>query len=90
MRSLKFGYVLHGRRNIPLIPLSLRTGGKWMEFWAYVDSGAFYTIFDDKISEILDIDLIKGRKVFGVVGDGGHIPIYLHKIGVKIENDEFA
>ncbi len=56
MRSIEFGYVLHRRRDVPIIPVGLRTGGKWKEVWAYVDSGSFYTIFEDKIDEILDIE----------------------------------
>lgn len=90
MCSLEFGYALHRRRNIPLIPVGLRTGGKWKEVWAYVDSGSFYTIFDDKVAEISDIELIMGEKLLAVVGDGSFIPIYLHKVGMKIGEDEFG
>ena len=90
MRSIEFKYALHKRRNVPLIPVSLRTGGKWREVWAYVDSGSFYTIFDDKVAEILDINLITGEKVLAVVGDGSFIPIYLHKVGMRIGEDEFG
>jgi hypothetical protein len=90
MRSIEFRYAIHKRRDIPLIPVSLRTGGKWKEVWAYIDSGSFYTIFDDKVAEILDIDLTSGEKVSAVVGDGGFIPIYLHTVGIKIGEDEFG
>ena len=90
MRSLEFRYALHRRRDIPLIPVSLRTGGKWKEVWAYVDSGSFYSIFDDKVAEILDINLTAGEKVLAVVGDGSFIPIYLHPVGIRIGDDEFG
>ena len=90
MRSIEFKYALHRRRDIPLIPVSLRTGGKWKEVWAYVDSGSFYSIFDDRVAEILDINLTEGEKVLAVVGDGSFIPIYLHKVGIKIGEDEFG
>jgi len=90
MRSIEFKYALHRRRDIPLIPVSLRTGRKWKEVWAYVDSGSFYSIFDDKVAEILDINLTEGEKVLAVVGDGSFIPIYLHKVGIKIGEDEFG
>ncbi|MDM8538572.1 hypothetical protein QUF70_17590 [Desulfobacterales bacterium HSG17] len=90
MHSLEFKYAYHRMRSIPLIPVSLRTGGKWMEVWAYVDSGSFYTIFDDKIAEILNIKLDTGQKTFVVVGNGSYIPVYLHKIGMKIGTDEFG
>ncbi|MBM4333998.1 MAG: hypothetical protein FJ117_22745 [Deltaproteobacteria bacterium] len=90
MRSVEFRYALHRRRDVPLIPVSLRTGGKWKEVWAYIDSGPFYSIFDDKIAEILDINLPAGEKVLAVVGDGGFIPIYLHTVGIRIGEDEFS
>lgn len=90
MRSIEFRYALHRRRNLPLIPVSLRTGGKWKEVWAYVDSGSFYTIFDDKVAEILDISLTEGEKVLAVIGDGSFIPIYLHTVGMRIGEDEFS
>lgn len=90
MRSLEFRYARHRLRDIPLIPVSLRTGGKWKEFWAYVDSGSFYSIFDDKVAEVLDIDLTNGKKVLAVVGDGSFIPIYLHSVGIRIGEDEFG
>lgn len=90
MYSIEFNYALHKRRNIPLIPVGLRTGGKWRNVWAYVDSGSTYTIFDDKVAEILDINLTKGEKVLAVVGDGSFIPIYLHTVGMRIAEDEFG
>ena len=90
MHSIEFSYALHRRRDVPLIPVSLRTGGKWREVWAYVDSGSFYSIFDDKVAEILDIDLTTGEKILAVVGDGSFIPIYLHKVGIRIGEDEFG
>ena len=90
MRSVEFRYALHRRRDVPLIPVSLRTGGKWKEVWAYVDSGSFYSIFDEKVAEILDINLTAGEKVLAVVGDGSFIPIYLHTVGIRIGDDEFS
>jgi predicted aspartyl protease len=90
MRFIEFRYAVHRRRDVPIIPVSLRTKGKWKEVWAYVDSGSFYSIFDDKVAEILDIDLTTGDKVMAVVGDGSFIPIYLHTVGIKIGNDEFG
>ena len=90
MHSIEFGYARHKRRDIPLIPVRLRSGGKWNEIWSYVDSGSFYSIFDDKIADLLSLNLLSGEKVLAVVGDGSFIPIYLHRVGIRIGNDEFA
>ena len=90
MHTLEFNYARHPRRDIPLIPIKLRTTGKWREVWVYVDSGSFYSIFDEKIAEILDIDIYEGEKLFAVVGDGSFIPIYFHKVGIKFADYEFG
>jgi hypothetical protein len=31
VRSVEFNYARHRQRDIPLVPVSLRTGGKWSE-----------------------------------------------------------
>ena len=82
MRSLEFNYARHRQRDIPLVPISLRTHGKWSEVWAYADSGSFYTLFDLK--------LLEGEKVLAVVGDGSFIPVFLHKVGMRLGTDEFS
>jgi predicted aspartyl protease len=54
-----------------------------------VDSGAFYSIFDDKVAELLGIEVQEGKRMLAVVGDGSFIPFYLHKVRIKLEEDEF-
>jgi hypothetical protein len=90
MPSLEFNYARHRQRDIPIVPVSLRTRGKWSEVWAYVDSGSFYTLFDDKVADLLDLKLLEGEKVLAVLGDGSFIPVYLHQVGMRIGIDEFA
>ena len=90
MRVIEFAYARHRRRDVPLIPVNLRTGGKWKELWAYVDSGSFYTIFDDKVAELLDVEVSAGERILAVVGDGSFIPIYLHRVGFRVGDDEFG
>lgn len=89
MYSVEFDYARHRKRDIPLIPISLRSKNSWVEVWAYVDSGAFYTIFDDKVAELLGIEVHEGRRMLAVVGDGSFIPFYLHKMRMRLEEDEF-
>ena len=60
------------------------------KIWSYVDSGSFYSVFDDKIADLLRLNLLTGEKVLAVVGDGSFIPIYLHLVGIRVGNDEFA
>lgn len=90
MRFIEFRYARHSKRDVPLVPVGLRTGGKWNEVWAYADSGSFYSIFDDKVADLLGLDLPRGERVMAVVGDGSFIPLYLHKVGIRLGPDEFA
>ena len=89
MYSVEFDYARHRKRAVPLIPISLRSKNSWVEVWAYVDSGASYSIFDDKVAELLGIELEDGKRMLAVVGDGSFIPLYLHKVRMKLEEDEF-
>jgi hypothetical protein len=63
MYSVEFDYARHRKHDIPLIPISLRSKNSRVEVWAYVDSGAFYTIFDDKVAELLGIEIHEGRRM---------------------------
>lgn len=85
MRVIKFPYTVHKGISIPLIPLSLRINKTWRRFWTFVDSGATFSIF--KVSEIedLDFDFRKGKLVNVQVGDGGFIPVYLHKFDMILD-----
>lgn len=75
---------------VPMIPLKLKGKDRWFEFWAFVDSGATYSIFASKEGEALGIDFRQGKKTMVVVGDGGYIPVYLFKIPVCIGEFEFT
>ena len=74
----------------PIVPLEIQTkSGEWIEFHAYIDSGAGYSVFHADHAEVLGIQLEDGRKIFFTVGDGAQIPAYVHKILVKFAGKEF-
>lgn len=89
MRSLKFPYTIHKGVTLPHIPLGLKIGKMWYRFWAFVDSGATFSIF--KASEIEDLGFSykSGRLVNVQVGDGGFIPVCLHELKMTLDNFEF-
>lgn len=89
MRSVKFPYTVHKGLSMPYIPLTLKIGKTPRRFWAYVDSGSTFSIF--KVSEIVDLDFDykKGKLVNVQVGDGGFIPVYLHKIEISFDDVDF-
>jgi hypothetical protein len=57
MRTLEFSYTPYKEIFIPTIPLQLKNGEQWFELWAFVDSGATYSIFSAKEAFSMNIDL---------------------------------
>ncbi len=50
----------------------------------YVDTGAFVSIFTLNEAAGLGLNYHKGKETFVTVGDGGLIPVYLHRLPVQI------
>lgn len=76
--------------NEPIIPLEmLSKSGEWIEFHAYIDSGAGYSVFHSDHAEVLGLQLEKGHKIYFTVGDGAKIPAYIHKVEVKFAGKKF-
>lgn len=79
MRSIVFPYAVHKGIKIPSIPLALKISGQWRKFWAFVDSGATFSIFKAEEVESFDFPWQKGSLKHVQVGDGSFIPVYLHQ-----------
>jgi hypothetical protein len=47
MLAVVYPYTILAGRRSPLMPLGLGYQGKWQRVQAYMDSGAFYSCFDD-------------------------------------------
>lgn len=74
----------------PIIPLDIQAkSGVWIEFHAYIDSGAGFSVFHSDDAQVLGLKLEQGRKIFFTVGDGSQIPAYIHKVPVKFAGEEF-
>lgn len=90
MRIIKLKYAIWKGIKVPIIPLELCYREEWKTVWAYVDSGATYSIFDLDTALRLGIEDIKiGERVDLRVGDGDFLPVYLHRISVRIEGEKF-
>jgi len=74
----------------PIVTLEIYSPPRWIEFEAYVDSGATFSIFHKNIADILDIDYKKGRLLKVIVGDGNTICVYIHKLLVRFNNRKFV
>lgn len=89
-QPIVFGYKLVAGWWSPMISAGVDLGGTWQPVELYVDSGASYTILRPKVAQELGFDWVSGRKVFVQVGDGSHIPVYLHKLGMQIGPTRFT
>lgn len=79
-----FGYVYR-----PVVEMHLRTReGEWFKISSYADSGADITILPRSVCKILGLRLQDGQEnvVTGVSGE--EIKIFIHKITVRIGDEE--
>lgn len=61
----------------------------WIRAEAYVDSGVFLSIFSPNEAAGLGLDYQKGKETFVTVGDGGLIPVYVHRLPLQIGTATF-
>ena len=85
---MKFKYRNIAGKLMPIIPIMLK-GKDWKRYNAYVDSGGSRSIFHSYVADDLEINLEDGDKVYITVGDGSQIIVYIHKLTVKIADQEF-
>lgn len=62
----------------------------WIEFEAYIDSGASFSIFNIDRAEIIGLDYKRGRQIHLTVGDGGLLEVYIHRLNVGLANEKFV
>ena len=87
---MKYPYIQFRNRFLPIVPIRFRLGNNdWVEFKAYADSGAGYSVFHERVIEILGLELEDGYKEYVTVGDGSLIPVYMHRIVVQLALEEF-
>ena len=88
-RGIKFPYKIYKNFPSPIITLEICGPKGWFDLEAYVDSGAFYSIFCTDDAEMLGLDYKKGKLAHIVVGDGNYIPVYFHNLPLKIGSVRF-
>jgi hypothetical protein len=80
MSLIEFPYTSHKGYLLPIIPIKILNE----KIWAYVDSGAMFSIFHVQAARRLGITIQEGRLQMIVVGDGSYIPIYLHDLTLRL------
>lgn len=84
MRSLVFPYIRLGAHFVPIIPVTIFGRNLGFKTEAYVDSGAFYSIFRSEILETLQLRREQGRLKMLKVADGKYIPAHLFRLPIQI------
>jgi len=79
-----FPYQVYRNFPCPIIRLALSNGRDWFETEPYVDSGASISLFSPLEAERMGLNYAKGRKIASIVGDGSSIPVFLHRLPVRI------
>ena len=79
-----FRYPVYGKAKSPIIPFRVLGRHGWKVVWAYVDSGASYSILSVREAERLGLELREGRRISVVVGNGERIPVYLFRLAIRI------
>lgn len=87
---MRFPYIQFRGKFSPIVPIRFRReDGDWVEFKAYVDSGAGFSIFHADDTEILGLKLEEGEREYVTVGDGSLIPVYSHRVTIQVAEEEF-
>jgi hypothetical protein len=52
--------------------------------WAYADSGAAYSVFDDSVARLISIDWRVGRPMTATTGTGAVLRFFLHPVTLQM------
>ncbi|MEK6888442.1 MAG: hypothetical protein AABX14_05860 [Candidatus Aenigmatarchaeota archaeon] len=85
---MRFPYLEYEGKYLPMVPIKLK-GKDWVEFLAFVDSGAGYSVFKASAAKILGLEMENGKKEFVKIGDGSFIEVFTFKFPVSVGTHEF-
>ncbi len=84
MKGIIFPYRIYHGLYCPIVPLGITGPSGTIITEAYVDSGAFYSIFSFNVAIGLGLAYKKVSSSPVIVGDGNTIPVYFHRLPIKI------
>lgn len=89
MTRYEFSYRPYRDLYLPTVPLLVKyKESDWLPATALIDSGAVLSLFQGEIARMLRIRLEEGKKIFPR-GIGGHICAYIHKVNLRLGEEEF-
>jgi len=86
VRSLDFPYTRLGALFLPIVPVTITSRNVTFRTDAYVDSGAFYSIFRSELLNSLELRKEQGRIKMLKAADGKLIRGYLFRLTLEIGN----
>ena len=85
---LKFPYTLFRGLPVPIIPLELHGPKGWRSAWAFIDSGATFSIFHSSVAEQVGFDLNQAQTVSAMLGDGDLLQARMIEVPVKVGSNQ--
>lgn len=82
--TLLFSYKRYRNGMAPIIPIMVLAKKRWRKTWAYVDSGAAYSMPTVSEAKRLGLMRIKARRVAVTTSGGRTQAISLHRLWVKL------
>lgn len=86
---MKFPYQLFDAEYLPIIPLAIRGSEEWVDFNAYIDTGASFCLFPANVAEVLGLRIEMGEQRQMILGDGNALTVYIHNLAVSLAGKEF-
>lgn len=85
-RPIRFTYKKYRDTLAPIIPIRVLSGKRWRRIWAYVDSGAAYSILTVADAKKLGLMKVKARHLAVTTSGGRSEKISLHRLWVKLND----
>lgn len=89
MRTITFPYRTYRILPCPIVPLGLQGPNGWMKTEAYVDSGAFISVFTVADAQRIGLRYQTGEEAVIRIGDGTRLPVYVHQLPIQLGNQRF-
>ena len=86
MPLVEFPYTRHRGYLMPIVPVSINGH----RLWAFVDSGATFSMLTVDEAIRIGIDWQSGRRQMIVVGDGSYIPTFIHDLPIQIGSTQIT
>jgi len=88
MKVYEFRYRQLRGFYFPIIPILLKGKKGWLPADALLDSGAIVSLFQGDIARELGLKVTAGKRIYPR-GIGGHICAHVHRVALKIGEEEF-